>query len=61
MSDKLAYSIAEAAEVSAVSTDTIRRAIRSNDLAVKYPTSKPVIMAQELSDWLNSRPSEPRK
>lgn len=54
---KLAYSIEEAAEATAYSTDTIRRAIRNNDLSVKYANSKPVILASELESWLNALPS----
>lgn len=55
---KLAYSISEAAEAIGQSPDTIRRAIARGDLAAKYPNSKPVILASELSDWLDSLPSE---
>jgi hypothetical protein len=56
---KLAYSIEEAAVATSYSTDTIRRAIRKNDLSVKYANSKPVILASELESWLNALPSEP--
>lgn len=61
MSSKLAFSIEEAAEAVSYSTDTIRRAIRNNDLSVKYANSKPVIMATELEAWLTALPSEPPK
>lgn len=54
---KLAYSIEEAAEATGYSTDTVRRAIRNNDLSVKYANSKPVILASELESWLNALPS----
>lgn len=54
---KLAYSIEEAAAATSYSTDTIRRAIRNNDLSVKYANSKPVILASELESWLNALPS----
>lgn len=56
--DKKAYTISDAALAYGVSTDTIRRAIRRNDLAVKYPTSKPVIAADELASWFAALPSE---
>lgn len=56
---KIAYSIEEAAEASGYSTDTIRRALRNNDLVARYANSKPIILATELTDWLNSLPSEP--
>ena len=54
---KIAFSIEEAAEPVGYSTDTIRRAIRNNDLSVKYANSKPVILASELESWLNALPS----
>ena len=54
---KLSFSIEEAATATGYSTDTIRRAIRNNDLAVKYANSKPVILASELESWLNALPS----
>ena len=55
---KLSFSIEEAATATGYSTDTIRRAIRNNDLAVKYANSKPVVLASELESWLNALPSE---
>ena len=55
---KLSYSIEEAAVATGYSTDTIRKAIRNNDLSVKYANSKPVILASELESWLTSLPSE---
>lgn len=54
---KLAYSIEEAASATGYSTDSIRKAIRNNDLSVKYANSKPVILASELESWLNALPS----
>lgn len=56
---KLAFSIEEAAAATGYSTDSIRKAIRNNDLAVKYANSKPVILATELQEWLEALPSEP--
>lgn len=47
---KLAYNIQEAAEATGYSTDTIRRALRNNDLSARYANSKPVILAEELVD-----------
>ena len=58
MSDKLAYSIEEAAAASGYSTDSIRRAIRKFELTARYANSKPVILAEELADWLRSLPTE---
>jgi len=58
---KIAFSIEEAAEAVGYSTDTVRRAIRNNDLAVKYANSKPIILATELQAWAEALPSEPQK
>lgn len=59
---KVAYSIEEAAEASGYSTDTIRRAIRNSDMTARYANSKPVILATELTEWLESLPTEaPRR
>jgi len=56
---ELSYSIEEAAVATGYSTDSIRKAIRNNDLSVKYANTKPVILASELESWLNALPSEP--
>ena len=55
---KVSYSIEEAAEATGYSTDTIRRALRNNDLTARYANTKPVILATELTDWLSSLPTE---
>ena len=55
---KIAYSIEEAAEAAGYSTDTIRRALRNNDLTARYANTKPVILATELTEWLSSLPTE---
>ena len=56
---KIAFTIEEAAEAVGYSTDTVRRAIRNNDLAVKYYNTKPIILATELQSWAEALPSEP--
>ena len=58
---KLAFSLAEAAEATGYSIDVIRRAIRKNDLTVRYANSKPVVLATELTEWLESLPTEAAK
>lgn len=55
---KVSYSIEEAAEATGYSTDTIRRALRNNDMTARYANSKPVILATELTDWLEALPTE---
>lgn len=56
---KLAYSIEEAAAATGYSTDTIRRALRKNDLTARYANTKPVILTDELKAWLESLPCDP--
>ncbi len=56
MTAPLAYSVADAAAMCGVSVDVIRRAVRANDLPVKYPTSRPVILRADLEAWLAAAP-----
>ena len=58
MSAPLAYTIADAAAAVGVSDRVIRRAIDKGDLTVRYPTSRPIILADELRDWLATLPSK---
>lgn len=55
---KIAYSIEEAAEATGYSTYTIRAALKNNDLVARYANTKAVILATELTAWLESLPSE---
>ena len=55
---KHAFTVQEAAKSYGVSTDTIRAAIKRGDLSAKYPTSRPVISAEELRAWFDGLPSE---
>ena len=55
---KIAFSIEEAAAAVGYSTDTIRRAIRNSEIVARYANSKPVIMAAELTAWIESKPTE---
>jgi excisionase family DNA binding protein len=55
---KIAFSIEEAAEATGYSTDTIRRAIRNNEMTARYANSKPVILATELQEWAEALPTE---
>lgn len=56
---KLAYNYAEAAEATGYSVDVIRRAVRNSELTARYACSKPIILADELNEWLHSLPTEP--
>jgi hypothetical protein len=55
---KIAYTIPEAAVACGVSEPVIRRAHAKGDIVYHYPTSRPVIMADDLRDWLASKPVE---
>ncbi|WP_102157663.1 helix-turn-helix domain-containing protein [Zhihengliuella halotolerans] len=56
--EKLAYTIEEAAGVVGVSKDTIRAHIKRGDLVARYPSSRPVIAADELREWFEALPTE---
>lgn len=58
---KLSYTYDEAAAAVGVSSRTIRQLVADGDLTAKYIGRKPVIKATELSDWLDTLPSEPVK
>lgn len=58
MSAPLAYTLADGAAACGISERVLRRAIDRGDLTVRYPTSRPVVLADELRDWLESQPSE---
>lgn len=55
---KLAYSIAEFAELTSLGETTIREAISSRALIASYPNSKPIITDAEGRRWLESLPVE---
>lgn len=54
----LAMTIDDAAAASGVSAKVIRRAISRGDLVPRYPTSRPVLLVDELRDWLETSPTE---
>lgn len=55
---RVAYSIPEAAAAVGVSRSTVQRAIDAGDLVVHYPNSKPLILADDLREWVASAPTE---
>lgn len=55
---KFAFTIQEAAAAYGVSADVIRAHIKRGELAARYPTSRPVIDAEELASWFAALPSE---
>lgn len=54
---KISYSVQEAAAAVGLSPDSLRAAIRSGDLVAKYPTARPVILHDDLYEWINAAPS----
>lgn len=58
MSEKQAYTVQEAAAVYGVSADVIRAHIKAGNLAARYPTSRPILGAEELKNWFEALPSE---
>ena len=58
MSAAVSYSITGASAATGVSVDIIRRAIRSGHLVAHYPTSRPVILATDLAEWIARAPME---
>jgi len=48
---------ADAAEAAGVSVDIIRRAVHAGDLIAHFPTSRPVILADDLKAWIAATPT----
>ncbi|GAA3699385.1 hypothetical protein GCM10022377_10480 [Zhihengliuella alba] len=57
--DRIAYTVEQAASAVGVSKDIIRAHIKRGNLVARYPSSRPIISAQELGDWLEALPTEP--
>lgn len=58
MSEKMAYTVQEAAAAYGVSPDIIRAQIKAGSLVARYPSRRPVIGSEELGNWFESLPSE---
>jgi len=58
--ERKAYTLAEAAAVAGVGITVIKEACDRGDLIKRYPTSRPVILADELESWLRQLPTERR-
>jgi hypothetical protein len=52
----IAYTIQQAADVCGLDHQVIRKAINSGQLTAKYPTSRPVIMRDDLILWMTNLP-----
>lgn len=55
---RLAFTLPEAAEVAGVGVTAIKEAADRGELLKRYPTSRPVILAEDLEAWLRSLPTE---
>lgn len=58
---KIAYPIPEAAEMVGVSETTLREAHRNGDLEFRYPTSRPVVLHDDLLAWVAAAPTTARR
>lgn len=56
----VSFDVQGAAAATGISVDVLRRAIRAGDLVAHYPTSKPLILADDLRAWIASAPTERR-
>jgi excisionase family DNA binding protein len=56
MTDRLAYSIAEACAVAGIRKTTLYKEIRSGDLRAVKIGGRTVVLADDLRRWLNGRP-----
>ena len=48
----------DAAEAAGVSVDVIRRAVHGCELVAHYPTARPVILRDDLVEWVRRTPTE---
>ncbi len=55
---KKAYTVQEAAVAYGVSPDVIRAHIKAGSLVARYPTSRPIVGAEELNDWFEALPED---
>jgi hypothetical protein len=54
----ISYSIPEAVDATGLSETVIKDALKSGDLVKHYPVpSKPVILAEDLADWIRNSPT----
>jgi hypothetical protein len=62
MADSLAplsVDYAGAAAITGISESSIRRAVRAGELVPVYPTTTPVLLVEELHEWLRRSPRDP--
>lgn len=57
LAQRIAVNRDQAAELVGLSKDSIVRAIRAGQLIEHYVSAKPVILVQDLRDWIASAPT----
>lgn len=58
----VAAPVGRAAELAGVSVDTIQMAVRSGELPIHYPTSRGLILIDDLRAWIAAAPTaNPRR
>jgi hypothetical protein len=55
---RVSYTVSEASRATGISVSVIRAAYRSGWLPVRYVTARPVILATDLVQWIESAPQE---
>lgn len=58
MSARIAYTVADAAEMVGYSERTLKQAIYDGNLAARYANSKAIIRHEDLAAWVDSLPAE---
>jgi hypothetical protein len=58
MTNKLSFTIPEAADVTSIGETTLKAAIDRGDLLKRYPSGRPVVLATDLQSYLESLPTE---
>ena len=62
MTPALNPGVTDAALLAGVSVDTIQRAVRSGELPIHFPTSRGLILIEDLRAWVASAPTaNPRR
>lgn len=56
--DRVSVGLDEAARLTDTSRSTIERALRSGALTAHYPTSRPLILVDDLRAWVAKAPTE---
>jgi hypothetical protein len=54
----IAVTVQQAAAITGMSVDVIRRAINAKKLVAHYPTSRPIVLVDELRAWIASSPTD---